>query len=148
MIVVGNLDCETVWAGGPPLPAAVAGRLALLATTMRVFTEDGDALWLPAAVDAARIPADGGPHPALITGALPAGAAIRRVWAADERFAAADGVAAAIARIVNDRRFSARLAVELGVALPGARIVSSAAELAEHLAHGGADASPDGSWVA
>ena len=143
MIVAANLDCEAVWAGAP-LPAAVAARLALLATTMRVFAEEGDDLWVHAPVAAACIPDE--PRPRLISGALPAGALVRRAWAADPRFAPAD--AAAIARRVNDRRFAAALARELGVALPGATIVESVDALAAHLAAGGADASPDGSWVA
>jgi hypothetical protein len=49
---------------------------------------------------------------------------------------------------VNDRQFAAALATELGVALPGARVVTSVDELAGHLAGGGASASPTGAWVA
>ncbi|MBE7447803.1 MAG: hypothetical protein HS111_02585 [Kofleriaceae bacterium] len=81
---VGNLDCEVEWAGGPPLPAAVVTRLALLATTLRAFCapEDGggdaagdagdarrdgeDARWLPAPVAApARAGRASGPRPRL-----------------------------------------------------------------------------------
>lgn len=178
MLVAANLDCETVWAGGPALAAAVRARLALMATTMRVFAEDGDDLWLPAPVDAARL-AGPGPRPRLIADAPdvrspappgpgdargPRGAGderapastieahlrarpgdLRRAWAHDARFVPAE--VAAIARTVNDRRFAARLADELGVGLPGARIVRSADELAAHLAAGGAHAGK-GAWVA
>ena len=48
---LGNLDCEVEWAGGPALPAAVIARLALLATTLRVFVDDDrERLWLPAPI--------------------------------------------------------------------------------------------------
>ncbi len=160
MVVVANLDCETVWAGAPPLPGAVRSRLALLSTTLRIFADDADALWLPSAVDPTRIPPDTFPHPRLITGALPATNSpdahrvlsatgwshdVRLAWAADPRVASP--AAAAIARTVNDRRFSARIAHDLGVALPGARIITTSADLAEHLAAGGAEAG-SGAWVA
>jgi hypothetical protein len=167
-VVVANLDCESVWAGGPALPAAVASRLALLATTLRVYCAEDDALWLPAPVDPSRIPLDAAPRPRLITGPLPPDAVVRLAWAASPERpeqARAPGVSSerpeqaraqasarpradSIARSVNDRRFAARLAEQLGIALPGARIIASVEELAAHLAHGGADASPDGSWVA
>src|SRR5262245_47369205 len=136
MRVVANLDCEAVWAGAP-LPAAVAARLALLATTLRVYCGDGDELWLPAAVEPACLPADDFPHPRFVSGARPP-AEVRLAWADDGD----------VARRVNDRRFAAALATALGVALPGARIVTTVDELAAHLAAGGAAGSPDGAWVA
>ncbi len=143
--VVGNLDCEVEWAAGPALPAAVVARLALLATTMRVFAGDGDVLWLPAPVDDARVARDGAPRPRLAWGPLPAGE-LAQAWGASARFASPATVA--IARAVNDRRFAAGLAAELGVALPGARVITSVDELTAHLASGAAGASPTGAWVA
>jgi hypothetical protein len=179
-MIVANLDCEVVWASGPALPAALAARLALLATTLRVFAgggegegegkgsgetgegrrETGDGvLWVPAPVHARwRPPGDAGPAPRLVWGAppLPSGdgdvlgddsRGRRDVrWADDARVAPADR--AAVARAVNDRRFAAALATEIGVALPGARVVTSVEELAAHLGAGGASGSPTGTWVA
>ncbi len=140
-LLVGNLDCEVVWAGASALPAAITARLALLATTLRVFArDDHDRLWLPGPVSPAQIPDAGAPRPILCTGPLPPGR--RLPWGALTE----PGLA--IARTVNDRRFAAALAAELGVALPGTRTVTSVAELRAHLVAGGADASPDGGWVA
>ena len=48
---------------------------------------------------------------------------------------------------VHHRAFALETARELGVALPGARMVESLAELEAHLASGGAAASPTGGWV-
>lgn len=171
-LVVGNLDCEVEWAGGPALPGAVLDRLALLATTLRIFaTGDDDALWLPRAVDPARLPPDGAPHPRLITGPLPA-AHDHLAWGASGRLPTGSprtvlahecdgrgygwrGMLGAlplapveVARAVNDRRFALAVAEELGVALPGTCVVASVDALRAHLAHGGADASPTGAWVA
>lgn len=144
--IAGNLDCEVIWASGPALPGAVATRLALLATTLRAFATDDDALWLPAPVHGAWRPAgDNGPAPRLVGGAAPALGANDVRWADDARVAPADR--AAIARAVNDRRFAAAVAAQLGVALPGARVIESVADLAAHLAAGGATASPTGAWV-
>ncbi len=74
--LIGNLDCEVTWTGGPPLPAAVMARLARLATTLRALSPEGVAddevaLWLPAPVPAAAIAAGVGPQPRLVTGAWP-----------------------------------------------------------------------------
>jgi hypothetical protein len=144
-LVVANLDCEVAWAGAAALPPAVAARLGLLGTTLRVFAGHGDALWLPAPVDPACVPDDGAPRPRLVSGPAPA-LEVARAGAADPRFAPAAEVV--VARAVNDRRFAAALAADLGVALPGARTVTSVDELAAHLAAGAAGASPTGAWVA
>ena len=177
-LVVGNLDCEVEWAGGPALPAAVTRRLALLATTLRIFAQgDGDALWLPGVVDPAVIPDDdGAPRPRLVTGALPAADEIV-AWGATSRLDASHPVATdaprpivtaeptswraalaalaaqppptvAVARAVNDRRFALKVATALGVALPGTRVIDSVAALRQHLVDGGAAASPTSAWVA
>lgn len=145
-MIVANLDCEVAWANGPALPGAVAARLALLATTLRIFGRDGDVLWLPAPVHATWRPAgDTGPAPRLVWGAAATSRPDDIRWADDARVAPADR--AAVARTVNDRRFAAALATELGVALPGACVIGSVDELAAHLAAGGAGASPTGAWV-
>ena len=160
-MIVANLDCEVEWSGGPALPAAVTARLALLATTLRVFAVDGTPLWLPGPVEPRALTADG-PRPRLDHGPRPTAPAL--AWGASADFAAppsapppttADWRAllpppgpVAIARAVNDRRFALALAQQLGVALPGARVVASVDELRAHLAAGGADASPTGAWVA
>lgn len=52
-----------------------------------------------------------------------------------------------VARAASDRRLAHALAAELGVALPGATTIASVDELRAHLAVGGADASPSGTWV-
>ena len=52
----------------------------------------------------------------------------------------------AVAR-VNDRSFYLELARNLGHALPGARILSSVAEVEQHLSGGGAAASSSGEWI-
>lgn len=168
-LIVGNLDCEVAWAGGPALPAAVTARLALLATTLRVFADhDDDRLWLPAPVAPTAVPIDGAPRPRLEHGPLRlAGARRLTAWgalaahdhdhavtppAADagwrELVRALPPAAAAIARAASDRRLALALAAELGVGLPGARAVTSVDELRAHLAAGGAAASPTGAWVA
>ncbi len=174
-LLVGNLDCEVEWANGPALPAAVTARLALLATTLRAFArDDDDRLWLPAPVPPTAVPQDGAPRPRLEHGPLARGTATVLAWGATARLDAAASSAAdaplvdpatvgadwqaalahaprtssVIARAANDRRFALALAVERGVALPGARVIESVTELRAHLAAGGADASPDGSWVA
>ncbi len=54
--------------------------------------------------------------------------------------------AAAVAR-VNDRSFHLEVARDLGLALPGARLLGSMADLERHLSDGGAAASPSGAWV-
>ena len=145
-MIAANLDCEVAWAGSAPLSPAVAARLALFATTLRVYARDEDELWMPAPVhERWRPPGDTGPNPRL-TWRTPPSAEARVRWADDARFAPPGR--AAIARAVNDRRFAAALAAELGVALPGARVVTSVDELAAHLAAGGASASPTRAWVA
>jgi hypothetical protein len=155
--IIANLDCEVVWAGGPPLPAAVASRLALFATTLRVFAlSDDDTIWLPAPIHAHwRPPLDTGPTPRLLWPLplplplplpFPVSDPESLHWAHDSRFSSPSR--ATIARTVNDRRFAHSLATSLGVALPGARVITSVDELAMHLAAGGAGASPTGAWVA
>lgn len=140
-VLIGNLDCEARWSGAPPPPAPVVTRLGQLATLLRVFArDDRDHLWLPSPVDPAQVPTAQAPRPVLVHGPVPTGRWLP--WAAVAPHAVG------VARRVNDRRFAAAVAAELGVALPGARTITTIAELRAHLDRGGAAASPTGSWVA
>lgn len=136
MRLLGNLDCEARWAGAV-LPGAVQRRISLYATLLAACAPDGDdrpEIWVPAEVDAARLIAHprwappvvralahashAGPSGSMPPDALPA---FDLAWA--------DPAAAA----ANDRSRALAIAGELGVALPGARVVASLAELDAHL---------------
>jgi hypothetical protein len=52
-----------------------------------------------------------------------------------------------VASRVQHRGFALELATELGVALPGARLVASAREVEEHLGQGGASSAPGEEWI-
>lgn len=119
----GNLDCEARWAG-VALPGAVQRRISLYAALFAACAPDADGephrLWVPAPVDPARLCAHPGwtpPEPC--TGDPPA---IDLAWADPA------------AKDANDRSRTLAIARELGVALPGARVVASLAELDAHLA--------------
>ena len=73
-LLLGNLDVECEWARPAfTLPEAVLERISGAATLLRVFATDGDQLWTPRPVDAARVAAvDGLPTPRLISGVPPA----------------------------------------------------------------------------
>ena len=125
MKLLGNLDCEARWAG-VALPGAVQQRISLYATLLAACASGGDRpeIWVPAEVDAARLIA----HPRWAPPEVrwpappdPPPGAFDLAWA--------DPAAAA----ANDRSRALAIAGELGVALPGARIVSSLAELDAHL---------------
>ncbi len=146
MRLLGNLDCEARWAGAA-LPGAVQRRISLYATLLAACAPDGDdrpEIWVPAEVDAARliahprwappvvralvhVPRAGGEGPSppwpRPSGSMPPDAlpAFDLAWA--------DPAAAA----ANDRSRALAIAGELGVALPGARVVASLAELDAHL---------------
>ena len=129
-----NLDAEATWAG-VVLPLRIRERLAATAALLAALAPAGTSteVWAPAPVDPARLRrAPGWPPPILRVGTPPR---------ADLAWATPD------ARAANDRRLSLALAHELGVALPGARVIASRAALVAHLAAGGADASPDQRWV-
>jgi hypothetical protein len=127
--LLGNLDCEARWAG-IALPEAVQRRLSLYAALFAACAphgsdgEDRDApheLWVPARADPARLVAH--PRwtpPILRTGEPPA--ALDLAWANPA------------AREANDRSRTLAIAQALGVALPGACIVGSLAELDAHVA--------------
>ncbi len=123
MNLLGNLDCEASWAGAA-LPASVLHRISLFATLFAACApddgEDGDRaphqIWVPARVDPARLLAHRRWTPPVPrTGAPPARFDMR--WADPS------------ARDANDRSRTLAIARALGVALPGACVVGSLAEL-------------------
>ncbi len=130
MQLLANLDCEAQWSG-VALPEAVRRRISLYATLFAACApedrDEGDAphtIWLPAAVDAARLIAHPGWTPPTVRVGDPgaARASIDLAWAAPA------------ARAANDRSATLAIAETLGVALPGARVVTSLAELDDHVA--------------
>lgn len=175
--LVANLDCEVRWTAGPPLPPAVVTRLARLGTTLRALapaglTLDQVGLWLPQPVPQAAVVVDAVGCPRLMAGPWPAAERVLPWGALDELAGVDDAPAAtvpaapvppatawrdalwslpptpvAVARAVSDRRWAAARAVDLGVGLSGSRTLGSVDELRDHLAAGGADASPTGAWV-
>jgi hypothetical protein len=126
--VLANLDCEVAWAGGAPLPAHVRAKLGALGTLLRALVPGDHAeLALCGPVDPARVP-DVGPRWRAVPDA--GDDAIR--WGAP---------ASDVIRRVADRRFAVALRDELGVGLPGTRVVTSIEEL---------EAAPAtrGAWIA
>jgi len=144
VLIVANLDAEANVAG-IALPERVLGTISALGTLLRVFASDDDLLWTPRPVDAARVPpVEGLARPRLVSGPLRDHDAspLRLAWAEtpdlrrDSRFAR-----------VAHRSFGLSLADELGVRLPGARMLGSVEQLRDHLASGGAALAPEGRWV-
>jgi hypothetical protein len=130
MKLLGNLDCEARWAG-VTLPEPVRRRISLYATLFAACAPQrtGDAapddppheLWVPAWVDPRRLVAH--PRwtpPILRTGEPPDAPDL--AWANPA------------AQAANDRSRTLAIAQTLGVALPGARLVGSLAELDDHVA--------------
>jgi hypothetical protein len=135
--LLGNLDCEARWAG-VALPGAVQQRISLYAPLLAACAPDGDRheIWVPAEVDAARLIA----HPRWAPPVVRAPASPEALPGAFD-LAWADPAAAA----ANDRSRALAIAGELGVALPGARVVGSLAELDTHIsAH---VSGPGGPWI-
>lgn len=131
MQLLGNLDCEARWAG-VALPDAVLRRISLYATLFAACApDDGDPaphqIWVPAPVDPARLLA----HPRWTPPTVrvrPSDLTVARDCA--PALAWADPAA----KLANDRSHTLAIAEALGVALPGARVVGSLAELDAHLA--------------
>jgi hypothetical protein len=123
--LLGNLDCEARWAG-VALPGAVQRRISLYGTLLAACAPDGDRpeIWVPAEVDPARLIA----HPRWTPAVVRSSSAPDPPGAFD--LAWADPAAAA----ANDRSRALAIAGELGVALPGARVIGSLAELDAQLA--------------
>lgn len=153
-LVLGNLDCEARWAG-VTLPRRVQERISAAATLLRFLFDEPIALWTPAPVDPQRVLAvPESPVPHLVSGPPPRAAhaawaafAGRRLPAPRDRYQLGAPAPLAVATLVNDRRFAAALERELHLAIPGACEIRSSGELAEHLARGGAAASPTGQWL-
>jgi hypothetical protein len=130
VIIYANLDQEARWAR-TTLPLHVQKRISAASALLAAFAPEGEdiVIYAPAAVDPERV-----------------------------RFARVDmrvGVppewdvawANPTAERANDRRTALSLAEELGVAIPGSRVIASLDELDAHLATGGAQASNDRRWV-
>jgi hypothetical protein len=134
MKLLGNLDCEARWAGAQ-LPQAVQRRISLYATLFAACAPSGDdggngdgpdrtphEIWVPARVDAARLVAHPGWTPPVVRAGEPPPGAFDLQWADPA------------ARAANDRGRTLAIAQTLGIALPGARIIGSLAELDTHVA--------------
>ena len=183
-LLVANLDCESEYALAADVtlaprelelaPAATEASAAI-GTLLRVFLDDRDRLWLPAAVDASRVPPVEGvsADPECIHGPLDADTGYRDVlsWGSSTSIDALikdrartanapdlDGPIvdslwsmpkspSDIAARANDRARCLELTEMIGCALPGARMVKSATDLALHLEDGGARAAPDEEWI-
>lgn len=127
MKLLANLDCEARWAG-VALPEAVQRRISLYAALFAACAphgSDGDGapheIWVPAPVDPARLVAH--PRwtpPVLRTGEPPGTSDL--AWADPA------------AQDANDRSRTLAIAQALGVALPGACVVGSLAELDARIA--------------
>lgn len=130
MIIYGNLDQEARWAR-TTLPQHVLKRISAAAALLASFAPEGEEVIIhaPAAVDPARVQF--------------ARVDMRTGVPARWDVAWADPTA----ERANDRRTALQLAHDLGVALPGSRVITAVAELDEHLAAGGADATVDHRWV-
>lgn len=123
MNLLGNLDCEARWAG-VALPEPVLRRVSLYAALFAACAPDGagDAdrephrIWVPAPVDPRRLIAHPGWAPPVVCAGAPPGVLDLR-WADPE------------ARGANDRSRTLAIAQALGVALPGACVVASLADL-------------------
>lgn len=175
MNLLGNLDCEARWAGVALPEAVlrrISLYAALFAACAPDDPEPGDApheIWVPRPVDPARLVA----HPRWTPPTVHANSANRRSSAAQARdsceyprprvgeptsprsastpaglpvdLAGALAWADPEAKAANDRGRTLAIAQELGVALPGARVVGSLAELDVHVAgFAGATARP---WI-
>ena len=126
MNFLGNLDCEAAWAGATlaePVRRRISLYAALFAACAPAGGDEPHELWAPAAIDPARLVAHPGWTPPRVR---PRGAgepaAFDQVWADPA------------ARAANDRGRTLAVAQALGVALPGARLVASLAELDDHIA--------------
>lgn len=125
----GNLDCEARWAG-VDLPAGILARISLLAPLFAACAPDDEhQIWVPAAIDPARLLAVPGWTPPTVHVAPPAKrGVVAPARHYDLAWAAPDAAAA------NDRSRTHAIAEALGVALPGARVVDSLEALDAHAA--------------
>ena len=138
MRLLGNLDCEARWAK-VALPEAVQRRISLYATLFAACAPDDrdhDApheIWVPRPVDPGRLVAHPGWTPPITRVGEPTSSPFDLAWADPA------------AKDANDRSRTLAIAQALGVALAGAAVVASLAELDAHAAgFAGATARP---WV-
>jgi hypothetical protein len=124
------------------LPRRVARSVSAFGTLLRASCEPGDRLWTPGAVAPQRLAA----VPGLAAPALEHGP-LELLPPARETMWWSGGVALETLLRVAHRRFAFELAQELGVALPGARLLATVGELEAHIASGGARAAPGERWV-
>ncbi len=130
MIIYANLDQEARWAR-TTLPQRVLERISAAATLLASFAPEGESvvLHLPAAIDPARVQFA---NVEVRTGVPPHWDV---AWAKPT------------AQEANDRRLSLQLGHDLGVALPGSRMITSVDDLVAHLAADGAAAGFERRWV-
>ena len=154
-LVVANLHGEALLsratgAAQHALPATLMQRLSATGTLLRVFCDGTDRLWTPLPVDPSCLPELAGREaPRLIHTELPRRLPDEQLvpWMASPLGECIPERAVDVARRVCHRGFALDLCDRLGLGLPGARLISSTAELQEHLADGGARAGADGRWV-
>ena len=173
-LILGNFDCDLEFRGASSetLPHEALRVISPLTTLMRVFAEEGDALWTPAPVDPECVTeVEGVSRPTLVSGPLPEQGALSALLAWAEtgsvarlrpRFKAPPPSVepdvstklwnlrpprAAVVADVNHRGFCLEVARSLGCMLEGACLLRDLTELDRHLANVGADASTLGSLV-
>ena len=117
MIIWANLDCEARWSG-QTLPRHVAKRISAASALLAALapTSEPAEIYAPAAIDPDRIKL---PNVTLHAGDP---TTWDLAWANPT------------AKAANDRRLALALTEQLGVALRGARVITSLAELDAHLA--------------
>lgn len=154
MLLIGNLDGEVELAGRrhETLPPRVLRGVSALAGLMAAFASDGDRLWTPAPVDAARWVWPTGARG--LARVEPVSGDLDDVSRESERALAWCQTRSVVARFggsdpnavarVNHRRFGHELERALGVEVAGARMVASVDELEEATA----DWPRDRSWIA
>lgn len=116
MIIWANLDCEARWAGGS-LPQQVARRVSAASALLAAFAAEGASveIYAPAEVDPHRIKL------ANVTMHVGQPSTWDLAWADPS------------AKAANDRRVALAINEQLDTSLPGARAVTSLAELDVHL---------------
>jgi hypothetical protein len=138
--LLGNLDCEARWSG-VALPEAVRHRISLYATLFAACAPDDrdphdgapHEIWVPAAVDAARLLTHPRWTPPIVRVGDPTVAA--RSEASARAPVPVDLTwADPAARAANDRSATLAIAEALGVRMPGACVVGSLTELDAHVA--------------